>query len=444
MFTGIITLLTALAISAVAAFVSVTGMMAIFPAVANVMMVAMATLEIGKLVTAHWLHSNWFNPAVSKKLRTALTAIVVVLMMITSLGIYGFLSKGYLEQRAPVAGMAIQIAQKEQEIKMLEGDSARLQTKLSQLDANIDSFLKGDKAERANSVRNRQKTERQQIENNIQQNNEKIKLAHESLLPLRVSTSEVEAKLGPIKYIAELFGWSDIGTAVRMVILMLIFVFDPLAVFLLLGASISFSDWRLRKRSKDPVIPDPVIPDPQPDAPEQPILKSELPEASIVEPEVQPVHGDQAHEPIELSLEPTEPRPPRDFGFFDAPVKKKRGGNRRKPKAIDADPSPEEVEEAYRRSLVMLADAYLNKDAVTVGDGVKLVEILEKRPELLGTLIDVIRDDQSESKAQAPEGEELSNSGESTNKSTTTDVPQAQLDQYAKQATSWLGNPKSS
>lgn len=251
LISGIITLLMAIAISTVAAYFSVVGLAALFAATFIPVVIMGSALELGKLVAVQWLHDNWSNPEVNWLHKSYLIIAVGALMLITSIGIYGFLSKGHLEQEAPIAGVQLQIAQRENAIKMVQDENARLQVKMDQLDANINSFLKGDKAERANAIRNKQKSERLDIEKTIKANNDKIRQISDEIVPLKMQTAEVEAKLGPVKYVAELFGWSDTGSAVRLIILIIMVAFDPLAVVLLISASISFEMYRKERQETD-------------------------------------------------------------------------------------------------------------------------------------------------------------------------------------------------
>ena len=98
MILALITLFTALAISAVAAFYSIVGLMAIFSASALSIAIMGAVLEVGKLITASWLYQNWKNPLLPKSIKYYLTTSVVVLVFVTSMGIFGFLSKAHVEQ----------------------------------------------------------------------------------------------------------------------------------------------------------------------------------------------------------------------------------------------------------------------------------------------------------------------------------------------------------
>ncbi len=236
------TLLVALTVSGVAAYFSVVGLAALFAATFIPVVIMGTTLEVGKLVAVQWLHMNWTNPNVNLLHKTYKTLAIIALMIITSIGIYGFLSKGHLEQAAPIAGIELQVGQREQQIKMLQDSNTSLQTKLTQLDKSIDSFLSKDKAAQGLKARNSQKGERQQIDATIQENNAKIAKINDEILPLKMQSSEVEAKLGPIKYVAELFGWTDTNSAVRLVIGILMFAFDPFAITMLISATITFKE----------------------------------------------------------------------------------------------------------------------------------------------------------------------------------------------------------
>ena len=101
LFTALITLSLAITISIVAAYISVSGMMALFSGEAIIVCGMMLALEAGKLNAAHWLHSNWKNKTVGVLHKAYLLIAVLVLMLITSIGIYGFLSKGHLDEKAP-------------------------------------------------------------------------------------------------------------------------------------------------------------------------------------------------------------------------------------------------------------------------------------------------------------------------------------------------------
>lgn len=247
MFLAILTLVIALLISATAAYFSIAGLAALFSATALGVVIMGIVLESGKLVAAGWIHHNWRNPRVTFLHRAYLCLAIGSLMIITSLGIYGYLSKGHLEQQAPKAGIELQLTQGDQRIQQLEANNARLTTRLNQLDQSVDVFLKNEKASQGLRARNNQKTERAEINAQIDANNAAIQEIQNQLLPLKTQNLEVEAKLGPVKYFAKAFGLQD-EAAVNIVILLIMTAFDPLAIVLVISGTISLEQALERKR----------------------------------------------------------------------------------------------------------------------------------------------------------------------------------------------------
>jgi hypothetical protein len=240
--------ITAILISVVAAYFSIVGLAALFAATFWGVVIMGATLEAGKVVAATWAHEHWGDPSVSKLHKGYLVAAVCALMLVTSLGIYGYLSKGHLEQAAPMAGTNLQIQQGELRIQQIEADNARLTTRLNQLDQSVDVMLSNDRASQGLRARRQQASERTEINSTMDANNQQIQQIQTELLPLKTSNLEVEAKLGPVKYVAELFGWQDPEVAVRMIILIIMVAFDPLALVLILSGGISLRQYQERKR----------------------------------------------------------------------------------------------------------------------------------------------------------------------------------------------------
>jgi chaperonin cofactor prefoldin len=236
-----ITLAVALTIAGVAAYFSILGLAALFAAAAIPIIIMGTALEVGKLASAVWLHRNWYSAP--RLLKYYLTAAVVVLMLITSMGIFGFLSKGHLEQQAPIASTSIQIERTENRIQSLERQIQAEETRLEQLDSIIDTLVEYDKIsgpDGARAVRQRQEEEREQINASIDSAYEKIDELQDKLTNLRSEVSSSEVKLGPVKYVSEMLfedAENNRDTAVRWLILMIIFAFDPLAVLLLLAAN---------------------------------------------------------------------------------------------------------------------------------------------------------------------------------------------------------------
>jgi HAMP domain-containing protein len=146
MFLGLLVLITALTISGIAIYYSVAGLVAIFAAAALPIMIMGGALEIGKLVTAVWLHRYWKQAA--WWLRTYLALAVVILMLITSMGIFGFLSKAHIEQTSASEETVARVETIEKETLRLQKIIERAENKIKALetsgtgaDANIQSQI---------------------------------------------------------------------------------------------------------------------------------------------------------------------------------------------------------------------------------------------------------------------------------------------------------------
>jgi hypothetical protein len=242
-----ITLGTSLSIAGVAAWYSIAGLMAIFSGSVVAIAIMGGVLEIGKLVTASWLHSNW--KAASWWMKTYLTTAVFVLMLITSLGIFGFLSKAHLEHSISTGGTnELRITNLERQIGNQQRTITDAEKVLSQLDQTVQVLLDADRIRGksgALETRKGQSEERSALNENINAAYDRIEQYQEELTPLTQEKLAIEVEVGPLKYIAELIYGDEAGNhfdeAVRWVILLLIFVFDPLAVALLLVASRGFA-----------------------------------------------------------------------------------------------------------------------------------------------------------------------------------------------------------
>jgi hypothetical protein len=258
MFLGLLTLLTSLTISSVAVYYSVSGLAAIFAGAYYPIIIMGAALEVGKLVTASWLHKNWTTAP--KVLKAYLIISVVVLMLITSLGIFGFLSRAHIEQGAPVGDVSAQIELFDEKISAKRNEIEQARTALKNLDDVVGQFLAKGKDERsvaaANNARKNQQTERNKTSKVIDDAQKEISKLQEQKLPLTKQVRQIESEVGPIKYIAA-FMYGDkpnqnlLEKAVTWMILTIIFVFDPLAVLLLIASQISFAH---RKTVTEPII----------------------------------------------------------------------------------------------------------------------------------------------------------------------------------------------
>ena len=251
MFLTILTFLSAISISIIAAGYSIIGLATLF-AGAVVPIIAMGSaLEIGKLVAASWLYQNWRSD-VPRLLKVYLFSAIIVLIFITSMGIFGFLSKAHLDQVQPTTGNAIKITTIDNQITRQQNIIDRSEKTLVQLDKSIEVYLNNDFATRGLRERKKQEEERNALNTAINVASDKIAELTNQKASLSLEQNKIEAEVGPIKYVAELIygenAQDNFDKAVRFVILILIFVFDPLAVLLLIAANISLRQWRMKKQ----------------------------------------------------------------------------------------------------------------------------------------------------------------------------------------------------
>ena len=254
MLTIIITFLSAISISVIAAGYSIMGLATLF-AGAVVPIIAMGSaLEVGKLVAASWLYNNWRNKLVPKTIKAYLTFAVIVLIFITSMGIFGFLSKAHLDQVQPTSSNNIKIELIDKQIDQQELIITRANKTLSLLDSTLEKYVDMEYVTRGLKEREKQKPEREALTLAINNASDKIAELSDKKGALQLEQDKIEAEVGPIKYIAELIYGDEakdhFDKAVRWVIIVLIFVFDPLAVLLLIAANISL---RTRKEEKEEV-----------------------------------------------------------------------------------------------------------------------------------------------------------------------------------------------
>ena len=208
--------ISAIALSAVAAYYSVIGLAQIFPGSYWPIIVMGSVLEFSKLVTISWLYNNW--SVTMQAMRYYLLSAIILLMAITSMGIFGYLSKAHLDTNVNIGANSVQL-------KTLETQEKIAKERLSYLLQRA-----GDPA-----------TASRKIDVQIQEVQAEMKRLSNEKLPLLKEENTLLAEVGPIQYIAELFYTKDdagfIDKAVRLVILIIIVVFDPLAVLLLIASN---------------------------------------------------------------------------------------------------------------------------------------------------------------------------------------------------------------
>ena len=253
MFLTLLTFLSAISISIIAAGYSIVGLATLFAGAVVPIILMGSALEVGKLVAASWLYHNW-NSDVPRLLKSYLFIAIIVLVFITSLGIFGFLSKAHLDQVKPTSSNNIKIELLNNQIKSQELIIERSQKTLTLLDKALEVYIDKEYVTRGLKERKKQKPERDVLTLAINEASDKIAELSDKKGSLKLEQDKIEAEVGPIKYVAELIYGENakdmFDHAVRVVILILIFVFDPLAVLLLIAANISLRQWRQKRNMK--------------------------------------------------------------------------------------------------------------------------------------------------------------------------------------------------
>jgi len=256
--------LSALSIAAVAAYFSITGLVAVFSASALSVIIMGSVLEAGKLVAISYAYRFWNIIGFIQK--SSLMFFIVTLMVITSIGIFGFLSKAHLEKVGPQEQYVLQIERLEEKVDMEQTKIDRNQKVLDNLDDALDKYIELGFVTRGLEQREEQSDQRSSVEEAISKSESRIDDYNSDIAELKSKMQEIELEVGPIKYIAELlFGdtSNSIDKAVKILILLLVCTFDPLAVMLLISANhahIHRNDHRVRSEfsvfEKDDTVQD--------------------------------------------------------------------------------------------------------------------------------------------------------------------------------------------
>lgn len=266
-----LTLLVALTLSSIAAWYSIQGLMAIFAAAVIPIMIMGGSLELAKVVTTVWLHRYWDR--CGWKLKIYLVPSVVALALLTSMGIFGFLSKAHIDQGLPTGDVAAQVALIDEKISNERQNIDAARSLLKQLDDAVlgitvskdrdikqrdGSTYSQSGAERAVQIRRSQAKDRADLTKQIEQAQARIVKLQEEKAPIASQLRKVEAEVGPIKYVAALIYGDNPDTnllerAVRWMIILIVLVFDPLALTLVLAAQSSYKwlDEDLKKRKEE-------------------------------------------------------------------------------------------------------------------------------------------------------------------------------------------------
>ena len=244
-----LTLLVALCLSSVAAWYSIIGLTAIFAGAVIPVIIMGGILEVGKITTTVWLRKYWGRAGFLLKLY--LVPAVIALALLTSMGIFGFLSKAHMEHGINTGDSQAKLSLYDEKIKTQRDNIELARKALTQMDNQVDQRLsRGDSensAERAVQIRRQQAGERTKLQKDIGDAQKEIAKLNEERAPIAAENRKVEAEVGPIKYIAALIYGDNadnntLEAAVRWVIILLVIVFDPLAIALVLAANAS-KEW---------------------------------------------------------------------------------------------------------------------------------------------------------------------------------------------------------
>ena len=227
--------LTSLLVAGVAAYFSVIGLATIFAGSFWPVVIMAGALEIGKIVTAGFLHIRWSD--INNWFKVYLSSAVVVLMLITSLGIFGFLAKANIEQTLQGDRFSLELSIIDKRLEAKEKELGRYEERLANLDYIIDTARPQDR----NYIDRRQRDERAEIATVIDNVVAEIVVLNEDKLPLQREQLVQEGEIGPIKYVAEMIYGEDVAkdkldNAARILIFFIIFAFDPLAILLLVAS----------------------------------------------------------------------------------------------------------------------------------------------------------------------------------------------------------------
>jgi hypothetical protein len=241
-------LMMGLILTCVAGYFSVIGLASIFAGAFWSVIVMATSLELSKVVAASWIYRQWnIAPLL---IRIYMVIAVVVLVMITSLGVFGYLSKAHVEQTITQGGNnELRIDGLERRIDRQNTVISDSEKVLAQLDGEVEILQKYDRIrgpDGAIAVRASQAEERQRLNDTIATAYDEIENLQDELLPLQKQQISLESKIGPLKYIAELIygkeeAQNHFDVAVRWIIIILVSVFDPLAIVMIIAGNVGLN-----------------------------------------------------------------------------------------------------------------------------------------------------------------------------------------------------------
>jgi len=261
MFFGLLTLFVALAISTVAAWYSIVGLMAIFAGATTAIAIMGVVLEVGKLVVASWTFQNWKTTAFL--IKGYFIFAILVLMFITSLGIFGFLSRAHIQQSSPTSLLEERIERIELKTEQKQEQIGRYEGRLEILDKALERYIELGAVTKGLNKIAESDNETTLLKSRIDVLEGEIDDLTDEKYELKMKLNLAKVEVGPIRYVAKMLydgaSEDELEEAVRWIIILLIFVFDPLAVMLVIAANISLRDYRTEKKKNMKVVT--VMPD---------------------------------------------------------------------------------------------------------------------------------------------------------------------------------------
>jgi hypothetical protein len=250
MFFGALTLFVALLISTVAAYYSIVGLMAIFAGAKLAIAIMGIVLEAGKLICASWIFQYWTKSPLS--IRLYFISSIIILMLITSLGIFGFLSRAHITQSSPTILLEERIDRIDLKVKQRQTQINRYQGRLDTLDTALLRYIELGAISKGLSKIGEMDNETSLLKTKIITLEGEMDALTDEKYELKTKVNLAEVETGPIRYVASMLydevSESELETAVRGIIILLIFVFDPLAVMLVIAANISLKDYRRERK----------------------------------------------------------------------------------------------------------------------------------------------------------------------------------------------------
>lgn len=252
----------AFAVAIVVGWFSIAGIITIYAGAPLFAALVMGiVIECTKLVSLSWLYRNWKSSGLL--LRIPLVVISFIIMVITNIGVFGYLSKGHLEQGAATIDHSAKVEQINRQITQEQSRITDSEKIIAQMDGAVNSLIGKDQANRSLSVRKSQAGQRKQLRDEITASQKQIDTWNAEKFTLEAEVRKVEHEIGPIKYIAEVFIQSDdkkaVDTAVQLFTLLIVLVLDPAAVMLLLAANHSLSKTNNENEEKEEKSQDPVV-----------------------------------------------------------------------------------------------------------------------------------------------------------------------------------------